>query len=110
MPKQTTKTEPEPSEDADAEHKKPHVHTAVDDGLVRFEFRGVEFAIPSSGDDWDADAWIALLRSQWYQVAEYQLSATNQWKTLKALAPTKKDVNEFLLAFSTAIRDGVDFS
>lgn len=108
MPKQATKTEPEAADIA--EHQKPHVHTAVKDGLVRFQFRGVEFTVPASGDDWDADAWIALLRDQYYQVAEYQLSATNQWTALKRLAPTRKDVNEFLLVFSTAIREGVDFS
>ncbi|MCV7205309.1 hypothetical protein H7J71_25215 [Mycolicibacterium peregrinum] len=107
MPKQATKTEPESSVDED---HKDHVHAAVADGLVRFEFRGKEFTVPASGDDWDADAWIALLRDQYYQVAEYQLSATGQWAALKRLAPTRKDVNEFLLVFSTVIREGVDFS
>lgn len=108
MPKQTTKNQPETSDED--EHKKPHVHAAVEDGLVRFDFRGTTFTVPASGDDWDADAWIALLRDQYYQVAEYQLSATNQWAKLKRLAPTRKDVNEFLVVFSAAVREGVDFS
>jgi hypothetical protein len=102
MPKPTTKTEAPASDDKAAPPK--------DDGLVRFQFRGTEFTIPRSGDDWDADAWIALLRNQYYQVAQYQLAATNQWAALKRLAPTKKDINQFLIAFSTAIREEVDFS
>lgn len=88
----------------------PENTAAPVEDMVPIAFRGVTFLVPKSGDDWDTDAWIAVLRSQYYQVAQFQLSATKQWAVLKQLAPTRGDMNEFLKVFGDALREGVDFS
>ena len=78
--------------------------------MVPFQYLGITFQVPKFGDDWDSNAWIALLRGADYQAAEFQLSATDQWKVVTTIAPTRGELKKFVRVFRDFIRESCDFS